>query len=486
MDRTDKLISISVIESILTDENTYLDFINEVGEFSDIDIEEYLAAINNYMSYIVERTSEVDEDLFLRINNINKKYGVDVKYEYLLYMLNTTRIVNIGIIEAILNDEETFNKFMQFDEYKDYFGSNIIDYLSSIWEYVSYMKERNLTLSKESLDKYNAIVREFSLDFKRASVLSGEYIEDKMDEKFANDILKNVDLNDSKFNIALNVYKELCKRCTYDPLFYALEQDMTNPLSVDIYNKSVSKINKRDNKVVCKTWAIMYQTLLNMCGFNARVDGGFHKYVVFDCDGTLIKADGTNTIKGRKDDFFLNDLTRCQLGMPVAGFECLENDKNIQKYLEENNEINIEPQNNLTDLSSEYRSKYMKNNDMSFTQAIELLNEKATKSKLKNTELAKYIDTLYRIMLMPFDNIQKDNHYVVIPKWHNKIGVSYLISYVTGDGDYKYYLFHEGKGFKNITQMELMKMINSKKIILPGKKKEILGIKEENNNGYVK
>ena len=64
MDSTDKLISIDVIESILTDEDMYLDFINQSGDFFNIDIEEYISAINNYMSYITERTSDIDEQIF--------------------------------------------------------------------------------------------------------------------------------------------------------------------------------------------------------------------------------------------------------------------------------------------------------------------------------------------------------------------------------------------------------------------------------------
>lgn len=481
LDRTEELITISTIEAILSDDDTYLDFINHEGMFIDIDDNNYVNAINDYMTYVVDRSSNIDESVFKRVNNINNIFKTGNYYDYLYYSLQTERFITIDIIERILSDEDVYDKFLKFNDNQSFFQHPLIVYLVAIWDYFSYMKKSNLGLEDLYLSRYAKIVQAYSLDFKRAVVLSGEHVQEKLSDDIALDILKNIDMDQSKFDIALDIYIELCKRCEYDPEFYALKQDRNSEQAMGIYNQDIEKLTGETLKVVCRGWAVCYQDLLTRCGFKANVEGRFHKFVVFDCDGTMMKADGTNFFDGRKDNFILNDLMRAKLGFPVSGFMCMEADKNISNYLDLNDEKHENDDKTMEELVNEYMKKYMVSKERNFNEALDkFLNHINT--KLHNVELIKYINLLYKIYLKPYKDIQMDKNYLIYKDENKQYRASILISYEI-DGEVVFWMVNDKDEFVNVSKNEIEEMLNSGIVEKYSKDKEIFGL-DGKKNGY--
>ena len=82
----------------------------------------------------------------------------------------------------------------------------------------------------------------------------------------------------------------------------------------------VKDINTRKNRVVCKTWAKVYAPMCNKNGIRAIISGDYHKYVILDIDGIIIRADATNAYSNDDEDIKMPDIQRVKLGLKTAGY----------------------------------------------------------------------------------------------------------------------------------------------------------------------
>lgn len=111
----EQIYSISILKSILYDEQTFVQFISEQGMFSNINSTLYVQDLNNYMSLILLfDTTNINKIVFDRINSINIKYNYNQYYSYSTHITNQKNTLSASFIEQILNDENLLSMFLDF------------------------------------------------------------------------------------------------------------------------------------------------------------------------------------------------------------------------------------------------------------------------------------------------------------------------------------------------------------------------------------
>lgn len=490
--RTLELVPIGDIERIITTDESYRDFMQDVNEFCDVDKEAYVEAINHYMAYAIAHNASLKPDDFNRVNYINLAHGIDKIYDYQVYLASTEPLVSIDLLYKIISDEEVFTRFMNFDNEKEYFGElDLQSCLISLLEFIDYYDNSGIEFSDFQLKRIKDIKKKYSLRLHRNIKLDGYNVDDTVDAILFKHIIDRVDITREPFYVARAVYIELGKLVSYDPTFLALDQNVSIEEANAIYNKRISEISLANNKVVCKDWAELYATILNLLGIKATVVGGFHKYVTLDCDGTLIKADATNTVYVSEDSLSMPDIARIQAGLSTGGYTCLEDDKDITGALEEvDRELEFTPtpiENKISDLEQRYLSikKQEETYEEKIFDSIDFLRRVSRDSKLDNLELFKYIIALANALFDKNRIYGVENKFICIRDINNQYSAATLISFLSSSNNYRHMLFTKGN-LDEISKEDLITRINEGEIKILGKNKLILGIDKESTNGFTK
>lgn len=472
LDKTLEIIPVNVLEEILSDDNTFSDFINSYDRFADVDKENYVASLNNFMTYYIKHKNDIDKNVFDKINYINSYFKVDYIYSYDDYLSNTDIILSIDIVEKILKDPVVFNKFMDFENNKDFFEYDLNSYLIAINEYFVALKKVGIDIGLEEFNRYMLIINSYSLELRRQQIFDGEYVNGIVDKSIIKRVLGNKynDISNmkpfDKFAMCRDIYVELCKILCYDVNFAALKQDISNDYVKGVYNSNFGDVTLKRNNVVCKTFSEIYAALLNMVGINAKIAGNFHKYVLFDCDGTLMKADATNSFFSEILNFYINDITAVKLEIPTVGFVCMEEDKKIDKQIHmadlRNNfykqSINMKF---LQDYKL-YKSRHVflkkKNNyGDTFDEKLILLSKMCKENDLNGFDLSKYF-TIVVCNILKGKEDRIDTCHVALKENGNNYNAGIILSRLV-DGDYQFYAFFKS-GIKKVSREQLLKLIN--------------------------
>lgn len=479
LDKTVEIIPINVLESILFDENTFNDFINQRNGFDEID--KYINPLNDFMDLYRAKAIGLSEIVFDRINEINSRFGGSRRFEYMDYLISTEPLVAIYDIKQILNDEETFNNFLNFNECRVWFPLDLMDYLRALDDYVEYFKKSTISLTQLEISRFNRIKLEYVLHFKRMITLTGEDVNASHAPELEKEILDSVDLSKDKFTLARELYVELNKRCTYDVAFLSFDQNLENKKAKQIYDGD-TKNKKGKYKVVCSTWSMIYAYLLTICGIEAKVvrNKGIHTYVEFNVEGTYMRADATMDLLG-EEGLYMNDLLRCQLGLKTAGYTCMENDKDISYVLDKaDDEITYKhnsKKNVILNYANLYKQKYILYRRTSIDQKLDFLMDIARTSPLDNLELFKYMSILYDNIFDKEEVRNVGKSYVSI---HRK-DAGFVVSYMNQDGEFEFVVF--GKRYnKKYNAKQLNRLIDKGKIIPLGHNKEIYGLERLDEN----
>lgn len=487
LDKTAELISISLIEFIINDSNTFCKFIRQPNDsiFLNIDPETIVASIDNYMEYVIKNSTNLTKDTFDRVNYLNQYYRTGVSYDFETYLEKTSPLVNIEYLQSILSDEQIFHKFLNFDENKEYFEFDLSTYLSAFNDMIRYYDNMNIVISNIEKDRFIEIMKHYSLNLKKLHTLTGYKYEEDLSDELIETVLKNVDLSEDKFTIARAIYLELCKFVTYDVTFGAFNQKIDNEVARNIYEKKPSDINYDDNKVVCKTWAEIYQALLSRVGIDATVDGNFHKYVLLNCDGTLLKADATNSFISVSGNFSMNDITRVQLGLETAGFVCVEQYKDITIPLQESDEkikyYKQSIENQIKSLEASYCTVKVQadNAEMLAHERLKKLISISNSTSLVGFELNKYTSLLARNF---FSGVETDvRWYHICKKKNDEEYNGAMLFLIQKEDDYQYIIYNKELGTFFLTKEELSSSIENREIVIIGKNVKIPGIMEEEN-----
>ena len=151
LERTLKLVPLNLIESIVKNSDIFFKLIRTPNDsmFDEYEFHTIVKAINDYMNYCIKNSNTLTKDQFDRINYLNSFAKTNIKYDYEKYLDKTDKFVCIEYIEAILNDQEVFNKFINFEENKDYFDGDISQYLVELTDLISYDEKNQIEKSIE-------------------------------------------------------------------------------------------------------------------------------------------------------------------------------------------------------------------------------------------------------------------------------------------------------------------------------------------------
>lgn len=487
-----ELIPLDILEKIIKDGDFFVSFIKSADPFMGKRKLSYAKAINEYMEYATIHSEDLIKDDFDRVNYINSIYGLPRRYDFEEYLSKTEPLITVSVLEAILEDEDTFNKFMDFDNNRDTFEFDLINYLDKLYNLLNYYSGTGLALGNLEESRASEIRKKYSLQLKRFFDLDGyEVDKPQIDSDLFKRVLENVDTTREPFFVARAIYIELAKLVRYDSSFIGLEQDInSSKRAKSIYDKDISKISLKDNTVICKNWAELYSALLNAVKIKAVVSGkGLHKYVTFNCDGTMIKADATNVTTSQDDDLIMTDLARIQIGLSTGGFVCLERDKDITEALQEvDRELSYRVDtitNRLNTLEEEYMAikRSEPNYEEKIFDALDFIRQVAANSKLDGIELCVYLSALSKALFKE-KGISEYQILVLCQKLRRgNYDVSTLL--VLKEDDYRYFVI----GKNNLTEFskyEMIKKLDKGKFKIVGKNKKIMGIGKEQENGFTK
>lgn len=480
---TEELIPLSILHDILFDESVFKNFLERKDIFKDIDLDKTIINLNDYMRLIIKTSNELNPDVYRRINIINANYGN--KNSFNANLEGTDKLVPIEAIESILKDQLVFDRFMNFDNNKDEFNmGTLLAYLIEIVDYYNYIKEKEIVIDYEVIKRYKTIMKKYSLELKRFQSLEGSYAKGIINEAMEEDIFSSIDFNRNLFSTCYQLYWALNKRCKYSTSYIVMKDIQNEDLAMEIYNEDIENIDKDNNEVTCNTWANMYAYLLKRIGVDARVVGDYHKYVEFDCDGTLMRADATDAKLVGSDGFYLNDITRCQLGLQVENFICLETEKDISDILYE--EYRAVVGNNTLDalklkaLENQYKEEYLSlENKTPFSLKIKLIKEKYLECGLKGAELAKYLDLLMKLSFSNDELINMEVRYVALRKQNNIYDMSVIFRV-----DDNYYIFDDKVGLIVKETSEIIRMHNNKDLVLIGHNSRLNELNRSDDRTY--
>lgn len=479
-DDTLKIIPLDVLESIIFDDDVYDDFINGRFDVSN-DLKSYIKALNEYMDIVIVKSVGLSEKYFDRINTINSIYGGNRRFDYMDYLVSTQPIVTIYDIKKILNDEDTFNKFSDFNNNRELFTYDLYNYLAALDDYVKYFKDNLISLSSKEISNFNRIKLEYALQYKRMIMIKGEDVKISLAPKLEEELLSTVDLTKDKFSIARELYIELNKRCTYNIEFISYDQNLEVKKAKAIYDGVVT-VEDGKYSIVCSTWSMIYAHLLNRVGIEAKINQkkGIHTFVDFIVDGTAMRADATNNFLG-EEGLYMDDLVRCQLGLKTVGYTCLDPELDISYVLDKADEnINYRHSSKkgiILGYVNEYREKYMSQKWTSITDKIKFLIESASRLPLDNLELFKYISILYENIFTIEEQRNINKRYVAI----NRKYAGFVVSYLNDDSEYEFAVF--GKNYnKKYSAKKLNKLIDKGKIVPLGHNAKIVGLERKESD----
>lgn len=401
------------------------------------------------------------------------------------YFKNKKELIKHEDIIKILSEEETFKKFYDYDKNKESFGNHIIDdYLNLMYNLFENSEQKTNEIYKK---RFNLLMQKYSLHIKKEHEIIGEKPFERLNEKIRLAMTKNINVSDSKFIIARKLYLNSCLILNYDIeyLFYNsvfnMEkiEDKINILN-SIKYKKLRDITTEDHKVICTTWSKIYARLLCEYGIMARVVGDYHKYVVFDCDGTLMMADATQSTNNNEYNIFLNDLTRVKLNMATKSYRCLEKNKIIDKILDTVDQQIGYTSINLEKLEKEFLESY--NTVINFKQEKSLLFKDlmskiyAILKMLKSTGMEKMLAIkIYLKLLYNFEKEDNLNSFLIIRDNELK-EINLLITYRYND-NFIYCLIEENN-IIYLSREELKMKLNNNYYLVNKNEKDIPGFEK--------
>ena len=458
-------ISIKDLQNILLNERDFLSFLQGKGIYANIKSKQYIILINKCMKVLISESGILKEDVFSRINYINNFWKIDIVYDYRKYLLNKRNLFNWQIARCILNNDEIFKKFMDYEQNKKFFDNQDLEYyLNIMTDIFTYFNKSELGFSLLEEERYYEIVRKYLLDLKRNDFLLKEV---KLNDEFKQKVLGNVILNESDFYVARVLYIRLCKLLRFDFNVFAYMDQENDENFEKIYYKNISEVGEKHNEIVCATWASMYCTILHELGIKAMLAGKRHKYVILDADGVLIKADATKNIC---DSFAvsMNDLTRVQNGLKTKGFICLESDRDIEnecfyvdtlsgEYLQE-----IDERCSLLEDSTDDR----------YDKLVANLKDIFVTNKINNLEFMRYIGGI--LQYLKAKKIYDLNYYYVATKVADNYFCNIILFFELNKESYYFWLGKDG--LKRVCFNEIKRNVEEKKVKILGKYNKVPGI----------
>lgn len=476
LDKTGQLVSIQLLENILSDTNTFFNFVSfdRNRDLFPYSLDDYITRLNQYVQYMIRENEQLNSTQLERINIINKVFHKNYPvYTKDVYYDRTQKLIPISILKSLLTDEEMLNRFLDFNNNRNLFPLNFNDYVDAITNYIDTMKNYYISFSnvyKEHFDK----IMEFSMVLSNGYSISSNVIDHDLEEK----LFENIPKEYNGLSLARAIYVELAKIVQYDDLYLATNNhdDKEN-----IYKQNVDTITLTNNKITCKTWAELYSAILNKYGIQAVVnDKEYHKKVMMTIDNYVITADATNSFIHEQDSMRLCDITRIKLGLNTCGFtSAIPQFENILHTIDSNLIQNAKlEEKKHNDLLQLYRLKFMKNNERIKSLQNKIFHTDENKSNIhkkihqaiqnifsKNLDYTSaicYINQYLRINLTPEERLYC-NYCIVRVQSNNNFNLNILVEIKENNND-EFFLYQEGKGLVKINNSIIDNLIETEQM----------------------
>ena len=487
------LIGNSIFERILNNKYNYLVLVNGLLDFNISDITIYNEQ---------EKIFQINKIIFLEaIFKYLEKNNVENKDILRNDMLDISRKINYKFckkdgIYKISIDKKIYkfniNEFYQFlelknEEYekilkeKKYLGFDLEIFAYALCKYFFDNKIfSKYIFNKEIVERFISLINYENIDFESINkcLFTEDFLKNKyqlssdvleiINNKYDSDILKNI----------IKCYIELCKNFNYDEIYY-LDENNPNNLKHNDYTY-ISKLDKKNNKLVCFEFIGIFGYFLNSLGINYEIIGsnnyGIHSFLIFRFDKYLIKVEAIKSV-------FDNDLTNVKIKYPLTGIEC------VNKFTDTKNEFNkiLEEcyKEEIANLENEYlpANKFNYSNNISdygkineYILKIDLIFKKIKSLKLSTIDKLSYFKKLINLVFSSKE-LDVNVFYTTLTNLTNIIFVIVVNDKSYQNSDNVYIIYNENE-LSFIKKEELQKKIDDGKFRYLTNKK-IPGITEK-------
>ncbi len=469
--KTNKEISLRTLESILKDDTIFRKFIMNFDKeeylFKQIPKIDYIYSLNTLMEYYIENDNELPKKYFEKMNYINSYYKSELKdmyreYDYEEYTKIPKREIPFKIINAILSEEEVYQKFLHFSEYKDYFKDISLDrYIQAILDMQKFYKESNMILQRHKRERIQTIKSQFIFETPHNEMLTGERCEVILDPTLEKEVLKRVNLNEDTFVIARSIYIELCKLVTIDDNFFVQRKT----------EKELSSTKGSD-------FASIYVSLLRKVGIDAVISSGKEKCALFSYKGIVVEANATKKGTEIDENYHVSDITRVKIGLKTVGFKALNPENDIHAAIlnadKKHEEYQKKVERHRRELEQKYRLIKRLNTDahQNLVEVMEYIAHLDSNHLLSSLDYTEYIRMMVEVCVE--DARKKDIFYATCykkqgDKYRSVLIVDLSICREYGD---TYYLFEEQKGGTVLSSLDLRNMKKMGILSIPSEKFE--------------
>lgn len=465
-EKTVELIPISVIENILITGKDFTKLIHydDNKEYFNSSLESIIIDLNDYMKYMIEINDNLSKETFDRINYINTYYNYKNSFNYNDYIERANEYIPFDLLEEILTREEAYNEFINCiyinKPYNDIPIYSLVNAFSNLTNknnhYIGEKEGEDINKKCQDICNFYNIVNKLETEDKPNYDLN-KGLENKLSAK--------CNSSADKFEFARRLYLQSCEILDYDVNFMASKDD--NPRKENIYNTPIKNINVKENKVVCKTWAEIYASMCNKNGIKAIICGDYHKYVVIDCDGIIIKADATNIYSNDNEDIMMPDIQRVKLGLKTAGYTPISNSKTFYEKLNDTDKkIDYEGNMYISDkqkLIEEYEkiSSIPQINDDILTRlniVHDILNKRKNIDVSKSFSAQVYFKRIMKLILTE-EQLNNTKLFLIAKKGITNNFESNAIFRIATDNNFEYFTFGKN-GLSKISYPILNQMIN--------------------------
>lgn len=466
-------ISLNEIDKILNDYLVFLDFINKSGKYKNVNYDNYINYLNDYVKYLYNNFKDVSKDIFKRINVINNIVNTGIIFDYNEYEKDSVNYVTT-ISMDILKDEDLFNKFINYSKNLDVFNeASDLDYYFNLEQFVTYLKKCNILLDDKEKDRFKVLKNKYG--FK----ITNNYIDDKLDiskicKSYEKEILSDLNSDEDLLFKIRRIYIKLCESIYFDEDYIVRKNGCNLGVEKSKYNKKI--ISNKSTRLINKVWPEVFCYLLDKIGVNALVQSeDNHRYVVLNCDGLMLKADAIGLVSSNEEDYYMNDIIRTKCGMKPVGLEPVNPNVNIRIPLGVIDDlINLDNNKKIEDYDKDielYKANYLDNENISFEDRLSILNDLI---KSKETGFT-YVNYVYRLINSLFSKDEVMCNYVLLKDNDGYYRVTILVKY-----NDMYNLLDEN-GFKQVSLDYIKELINDELLCnlntnIPGlldKKREI-------------
>lgn len=457
-------ISLATLESILKDDTIFRKFIMNFSIAKDIFKEgskqQYVCALNQLMHYYLKNKEALPKKYVEKMNYINAYYQKELQLNELHYVyeekVEEKDTVSISMLLSILSEEDIFQKFLNFEENKEYFKN--IDaslYMEAFLRLENFLKEAHISLPKHKQERLKDIKSYFIFDTPHSEILNGRICTVEVNPKLEQEIKKRINLQENDFVIARSIYIELCKMVVDDDNFFT--------------EKPKGEQEKKD-------FVSIYASLLKKIGIEAVLSYGEENYALFSYKGVVIKADATKRGNYERDAYHVRDTTRVKIGLKTVGFQALNPEIDIHAAIasadRKHEKYGEMLKQKRSDLEEKYRlrKKIVSRDLQDIKETMHFISKLVYHSKLESLDYTDYIHLMLDACTPKGEKIP----YVICYKREKERYQSVVLVDLSSFYENKdtYYLFEEKKEGKLFSGLDIRNMKKRGILSIPSEKFE--------------